>query len=111
MKIDKIYGKKQHKDLPYEARGLLNLAVNHKIQSTGASIMNRAAIAFYNNLRIAGIDAKIVCQVHDSLIAECNEVDAEAVSLLMQDAMENTVILPGVPLEAIPKTGLNFSEV
>lgn len=105
MKIDKIYGKKAHKDLPYEARNILNLAVNHRIQSTGASIMNRAAIKFYNDVRIAGIkDCHIILQVHDELVAECNESDAENVSILLQNAMETAVILPGVPLQAIPNT-------
>ena len=110
-KIDKIYGKQTHSNLPYEARKLLNLAVNHQIQSTGASIVNRAAIKFNHNLKTAGIDCKLVVQVHDSLVAECNEADAEAVSLLLQDAMENTTRLPGIRLEAAPKIGKNLSEV
>ena len=109
--IDKIYGKKKHAELPYEARGLLNLAVNHKIQSTGASIVNRAAIKFYDNIKALGIEAYLVLQVHDSLIAECNQEDAETVSLLLQDAMENTTTLEGILLEAIPKIGVNLSEV
>lgn len=109
--ITKHYGKASHADLPYEARQKLNLGVNHRIQSTGASIINRAAIAFYNDLKTAGIDAKLVCQVHDSLIVECNEGDAEAVSLLLQNAMENTTQLEGIALEAIPKIGINLGEV
>lgn len=111
MKIDKIYGRKSHGELPYEARGLLNLAVNHRIQSTGASIVNRAAIKFNENRKLAGIDCKLVLQVHDSLIVECKEADAETVSLLLQDAMENTTLLPGVPLEAVPKIGKSLAEV
>lgn len=103
MKINKIYGKKEHKDLPYEARSLLNLAVNHRIQSTGASIMNRAAIAFHNACKEHGIDAKIVIQIHDELGIECNEADADTVVMLLQHFMENTTVLPGVPLEAIPR--------
>lgn len=110
-KINKIYGNVAHADLPYDARNMLNLAVNHRIQSTGASIVNRAAIRFYNNCKIAGIDAKLVLQCHDSLIAECPEADAENVLALLQDAMENTVVLEGIRLEAIPKIGTNYSEV
>lgn len=110
-RINKIYGNKPHAELPYEARGLLNLAVNHRIQSTGASIVNRAAIRLHENLQQAGISAKIVCQVHDSLIAECEESDAEAVALLMQDAMENTTQLKGIALEAVPKIGRTFADV
>ena len=109
-KITKIYGKAEHKDLPYEARGLLNLAVNHRIQSTGASIINRAAIAFFNSCKEAGINCKIVSQVHDELIIECHEIDKDNVALILQDAMETTTILPGVNLEAIPRISNNLAK-
>lgn len=110
-KINKIYGAVEHAELPYDARKLLNLSVNHKIQSTGASIVNRAAIKFTGLAKQCGIACNIVIQVHDSLVVECLEKDAENVSLLLQEAMENTVILPGIKLEAAPKIGKNLSEV
>lgn len=110
-KFDAIYGPLDHAELPYEARNVLNLAVNHTIQSTGASIVNRAAIAFDNNRKIAGIDCLLVVQVHDSLVIECNEADAENVALLLQDAMENTTQLEGIALEAIPKIGKSLADV
>lgn len=109
--INETRAKTKHADLPYELRNILNLAVNHRIQSTGASIVNRSAIAFYNNLKMANIDAKIVLQVHDSLVAECKEEDAENVALLLQDAMENTIDLKTIKLEAVPKIGINLAEV
>lgn len=111
LKFDKIYGNVPHKDLPYEARNVLNLAVNHRIQSTGASIVNRAAIRFHADCKQAGIEAKLVLQVHDSLVAECKEEDAEDILILMQNAMENTVQLEGITLEAIPRIGKNLAEV
>lgn len=110
-RIVKLYGNLAHKDLPYEARNLLNLAVNHRIQSTGASIVNRAAIKFYENCKQAEIPCKLVVQVHDSLVVECNEQDAENISLLLRDAMENTVQLEGIRLEAVPKIGVNLALV
>ncbi len=110
-RIDELYGNVKHDELPYEARSLLNLATNHKIQSTGASIVNRGMIKLWQNLKELNIDAKIVCQVHDSVIVECNEKDAETVSILLQDALENTVQLQGVSFEASPKIGVNFAEV
>ena len=100
--IGKWYGNVDHEDLPYEARNLLNQACNFRIQSTGASIVNRSIIAFYKMIREKGIDCQLVSQIHDELVIECSERDAEAVSLLLRHCMENTVILPGVPLEAIP---------
>lgn len=110
-RITKLYGNLSHHDLPYAARNMLNLAVNHRIQSTGASIVNRAAILFLKNCAEAGIDAKLVLQVHDSLVVECVATDADSVSLLLQDAMETAVELPGMSLEAAPKVGYNLGEV
>lgn len=110
-RIDKLYGKLPHAELPYEARNILNLAVNHRIQSTAASIVNRAAIKFYENCRAAGIECRLVVQVHDSLVVECNEADSEAVALILQDAMETTTQLEGIKLEAVPKIGKTLADV
>lgn len=102
-RIVKLYGKKAHWDLPYEARKLLNMACNFRIQSTGASIVNRSAIAFYEACQTAQIDCKLVSQCHDELVVECSINDAEDVAVLLQVNMEQTVKLPGVSLEAIPR--------
>lgn len=103
LEIPKVYGNKQHSDLPYEARNTLNLAINHTIQSTGASIMNRACIAFYIACKdLNWSDVKLVIQLHDEVIIECPEELAEEVKLVLQYCMQNTVVLPGVDLVAIP---------
>lgn len=111
LKIKHLYGNIAHERLPYQARSLLNLAVNHRIQGTGASIVNRSAIKFMENCNILGLKCNIVNQVHDSLVVECETEDAESVSLLLEDAMINTVKLEGINLEAKPSIGKNLSEV
>lgn len=111
MNIRKKYGNLPHDQLPYEARTLLNLAMNHIVQSTAASIVNRAAIQFLALCKEACIDAQIVLQVHDELIAECAEADAEDVVVLLKEAMENTVELPGVALIADPKIAKNLADL
>lgn len=110
-RIHKLYPGKAHEELPYEWRNMLNLAVNHTIQSTGASIVNRAAIAACKSFVDMGIDARLIIQVHDSLVFECLDKDAEDVSTVLQIAMEETVQLDGITLEAIPKIGSNLAEV
>lgn len=111
-KFIKAFGKVDAKELPYEFRTLLNLGVNHRVQSTAASIVNRAAIAFYCKLREHGIvDAKIVMQIHDELIVECREEDAVIVAQLLKDAMENAAVLPGVALKAEPKIARNLADL
>lgn len=110
-RINKLYGNVSFNDLPYNARNLLNLAVNFKMQGGGASIVNRAAIKFHEHKEQLGIDCSLVNQVHDYLLVECEEADAEAVALLLQDAMENTTQLEGIRLEAIPKIGYTLADV
>lgn len=110
--IPKIYGKTSHAELPYDARNILNLSVNHRIQSTGASIMNRAAIRFYKECqeRWPG-EVTIVMQVHDELIAEAPDHIAEDVRLCLKDCMENTVVLPSVDLCAEPKIAKDIGDL
>lgn len=111
MDIPNIFGDIPHEKLDYEYRNLLNLAVNFKVQCTAGSIMNRSGISFLSMLKEHNITAKIILQVHDSLVVECDEGDAEKVSVLLKYAMENTVELPGVKLEAEPKVGHDLSQV
>jgi DNA polymerase I-like protein with 3'-5' exonuclease and polymerase domains len=109
--IPKLFGKTPHSELDYEWRNILNLACNHRIQSTAASIVNRSAIRIHSECAKLGLDAKIVLQVHDSLIVECSSYQAEEVAAIMKECMENTVVLPGVSLEAIPKIGTDLVQV
>ena len=110
--IPSIYGKTQHSDLPYEARTLLNLAMNHRVQSTAASIVNRASIAFYERIQHLGIkECHIVLQVHDEIVVECRDEDAETVKSILKDCMENTLELPGVKLEAKPVIAKNLADL
>ncbi len=118
-KIRELFGDAEHSELPYEWRTILNLAVNHKIQSTAASLMNRAAIAFYEACQLRSwslsdarwLEVRIVMQVHDELIVECPEALAEEVAALLKYCMENTSTLPGVALIAEPKIGLDLAEL
>lgn len=117
LHIKQIFGNTPVTELPYEYRNMLNLAVNHKIQSTAASIVNRSAIAFWNACKqmaehdAAWHDVKLVMQVHDELIAETPEHLAEDVADLLKFCMEKTAPLPGVELEAQPKIANNLADL
>lgn len=115
-KIDSLYGKKaQHGDLPYEVRNILNLAVNHTVQSTGASIMNRAAIACHKYIQLFVTtepiwkEVKIVLQVHDEMILEGPKELEDEMALVLKTAMEQAVTLEGVTLVAEPRIGNNLA--
>lgn len=110
LHIGKFYGNVTHSQLPYKYRTVLNLAVNHRIQSSAASIINRASIAFMDKIKELGYDAIIVMQVHDEIIVECAEEKAEEVAAVLKHCMETTVELPGIKLIAEPKIGKTLAE-
>lgn len=109
-RIGRLFPDVAHADLDYPDRKILNLAVNHPIQGTGASIVNRAMIAFNQGIKDRGLAAKIVSQIHDEIIVECDEAIGAEISVLLQLSMENTVTLDGVPLEAIPRITKTFAK-
>lgn len=116
-KIKAIFGNTPHAELPYVARTLLNLAMNHRVQSSGASIMNRAAIACWKRRReltktdVRWLEVKIILQVHDELILEGPEDLKEQMIEVLKTAMEETVTLPGVELVAEPKAAYNLADL
>lgn len=115
--IRKLYGNSSHNELPYQARTLLNLAMNHIVQSTASSIMNRAAISCWKNIRILSDEdklwnsVKIVLQVHDELVLEGPQELAHNMNDLLKICMESAVELSGVDLIAEPKIGDNLAEL
>lgn len=115
LNFKRIYGNTAHSKLPYAARNVLNLAVNHKIQSTGASVMNRASIAVWKRCRElekkdkAWKDVRLAMQVHDEVILRGPEHLKNDMVTVLKEAMENTVKLPGVKLLAEPKISYDIA--
>ncbi|MDO4867614.1 MAG: DNA polymerase I [Clostridia bacterium] len=72
-------------------------AMNSPIQGTAADIIKLAMIAVDRALREEGFEAKLILQVHDELIVEAPEAEAEAVRDLLRRCMEGVMPLD-VPL-------------
>ena len=72
-------------------------AMNSPIQGTAADIIKLAMIAVDKALREEGLRAKLIMQVHDELIVEAPEAEAEAVRALLKRCMEGVFPL-SVPL-------------
>lgn len=73
------------------------VAMNSPIQGSAADIIKLAMIGTYKALRQAGIDAVLVLQVHDELVLDVAERDADRASQLLREQMEG-VISSKVPL-------------
>ncbi len=65
------------------------VAMNMPIQGTAADIIKIAMIRVYDRLKNEFPKAKLIMQVHDELIIEAPENQAEEVKALLKDTMEN----------------------
>ena len=85
------------------------VALNMPIQGTAADIMKLAMVAVERRLKEELPSAKLVLQVHDELIVECREEQAEAAARMLEEEMEQVVSL-SVPLTAEAHWGKNWLE-
>jgi DNA polymerase-1 len=90
----------------------LREAVNTVVQGTAADIMRRAMVRLHASLEAAGLESRLLLQVHDELLVEAPPAEVEAVSRLLKDAMEGADELGplGVRLAAEVRTGASWLE-
>lgn len=82
-------------------------AVNMPLQGSAADLMKLAMIKAYDKLPSG---AKMLLQVHDSLLIECPTADADKVGKILKDVMENVYKLD-VKLKADVSIGKNWGEL
>ena len=85
------------------------VALNAPIQGTAADVIKLAMIRVRDRLKADGLEGKLVLQVHDELIVECPEGEAEAVCALVQEEMEAVADL-AVKLVAETHAGRSWAE-
>ena len=69
------------------------VALNAPIQGTAADIIKLAMIRVRDRLKAEGLESKLVLQVHDELIVECPEAEADRVCALVEEEMEGVCAL------------------
>ncbi len=85
------------------------VALNMPIQGTAADIIKLAMIHVYNRMKAEKLSARLILQVHDELIVECPENEAEKVKALLVEEMER-VVSYSVPLTADAGIGKSWHE-
>ncbi len=80
------------------------VAMNSPIQGTAADLIKLAMLRVEKALAEAGLAAKLILQVHDELIIEAPEAEAEEAAVILQREMEGAVSL-AVPLTVEVSTG------
>jgi len=104
------YGKDQVLQAYRDYRNGLNNCLNFQLQSLAASVVNRAALKINRKAKEMGIDAIVQAQVHDQLIINVREDQAEEFAPIVQHIMETNLVLPGVTLKAPPEISNNWRD-
>ena len=85
------------------------MAMNTPIQGTAADVIKLAMVKVWRRLRAEGLAANLILQVHDELIVEAPEAEAETVARILKEEMEGAVSY-SVPLTADVGQGKTWLE-
>ena len=112
--VTTLFGRRR--DLPELKSSNFNLrsfgervALNMPIQGTAADIIKAAMVRVDARMRAEKLQARLLLQVHDELIAECPAEEAETVKAILVDEMEHVVDYR-VPLLVDAKIGASWAE-
>ena len=84
-------------------------AMNTPVQGTAADIIKLAMVRTDRALREAGMQSRLILQVHDELLLECPPEEADRAAEILRKAMEGAAELK-VPLVAEVHRGKNWAE-
>jgi DNA polymerase-1 len=116
--VTTIFGRKVHipaaRGHSQAERGFADrAAINAPIQGAAADIMRRAMIRMPAALRDAGLTARMLLQVHDELVFEAPEAEAEAVIAVAKQIMERAAepaVSISVPLVVEARAAANWDD-
>ena len=84
--------------------------MNTPIQGTAADMIKLAMIKVEAALRAAGLQTRMLLQVHDELLFELPESEVEPARAIILEQMRNALPLGEVPIEVEAGTGHNWVE-
>jgi DNA polymerase-1 len=116
--VETIFGRKVHIPAirgksPAERSFGERAAINAPIQGAAADIIRRAMIRMPAALKTEGLTARMLLQVHDELVFEAPEAEAEAVMTVARRVMEHAAepaLQLSVPLVVEARAALNWDE-
>jgi DNA-directed DNA polymerase len=85
--------------------------INMPIQGTEADLMKLSMIHLDEELEKRGLKARQIIQVHDSILLECPEDEAETVKELVKNVMENVYPKLGIKLTVDVASGDNWGDL
>jgi DNA polymerase I len=94
---------------PVRRGGAERAAINAPFQGGAAEVIKRAMVRLPRALREAGLAARMLLQVHDELVFEVPEAEAQPTASLVRQIMEGVAVLR-VPLAVEIGTGRSWAE-
>ena len=85
------------------------MARNTPIQGTAADVIKLAMVRVWRRLRDEKMESRLILTVHDELIVEAPEAEAEKAAQILREEMEGCVQY-AVPLSTDVHTGKNWLE-
>ncbi len=85
------------------------VAMNMPVQGTAADIIKIAMVKVYNRLKREKLRSKLILQVHDELLIEAYNDEADKVSAILKEEMENAVDM-AVPMLVDVHSGSTWYE-
>ena len=92
------------------ARIATGMAMNTPIQGTAADLMKLAMIEIDSRLSSEGRQSKLIIQVHDEVVLDCPQSEAEQVRQMVVEVMEGAMKLD-VPLRVNSATGKSWRDL
>jgi len=110
--VETLFGTKRYlpeinSKIRFIAEGEERMAINTPVQGTAAEILKLAMIEL--DKRLAKTGARMLLTVHDEIVVEAAEKEAEKVGRIVKEVMESVVTLC-VPVEAEAGAGKNWAE-
>jgi DNA polymerase-1 len=84
--------------------------MNTPVQGSAADLIKKAMIDLFRELRRRGMRSRLILQIHDELLLEVPEGEAEAARALVREVMEGALPLD-VPLVVDARVGASWAEV
>lgn len=66
---------------------------NYPVQGFGADLVMLARLQAFKKLRESGMEAKLICTIHDSIVADCPEHETQAVAKILFDSIREVPAL------------------
>ncbi|MCX5817679.1 MAG: DNA polymerase I [Proteobacteria bacterium] len=84
-------------------------AMNAPIQGTAADIIKMAMVNIHRKMKEKGLSSRLIMQIHDELVLEVKDEEAEIAKDIVKTEMENVIML-SVPLKVSLGMGKSWAE-